>query len=168
MTTVTQKLKAEVLNVALIQDKKQLDMELAALKTKGKTMAARIHRAALSVLWHIDTYGDIRIADRLVDAVVAAKYSEHAIKSWLVSFGKLSYEDKKFSYDKTKTTNLIGAKEHPFWKFTPEAPAKPLDLQSVLDSIMRQIKKVKKAQEDGTEILHPELLEKLKVFDSIK
>ena len=168
MTTVTQKLKAEVLNVALIQDKKQLDLELAALKTKGKTMAARIHRAALSVLWHIDTYGDIRIADRLVDAVVAAKYSEHAIKSWLVSFGKLSYEDKKFSYDKTKTTNLVGAKEHPFWKFTPEAPAKPLDLQSVLDSIMRQIKKVKKAQEDGTEILHPELLEKLKVFDSIK
>ena len=166
--TVTQKLKAEVLNVALIQDKKQLDLELAALKTKGKTMAARIHRAALSVLWHIDTYGDIRIADRLVDAVVAAKYSEHAIKSWLVSFGKLSYEDKKFSYDKTKTTNLVGAKEHPFWKFTPEAPAKPLDLQSVLDSIMRQIKKVKKAQEDGTEILHPELLEKLKVFDSIK
>lgn len=168
MTTVTQKLKAEVLNVALIQDKKQLDLELAALKTKGKTMAARIHRAALSVLWHIDTYGDIRIADRLVDAVVAAKYSEHAIKSWLVSFGKLSYKDKKFSYDKTKTTNLVGAKEHPFWKFTPEAPAKPLDLQSVLDSIMRQIKKVKKAQEDGTEILHPELLEKLKVFESIK
>ena len=168
MTTVTQKLKAEVLNVALIQDKKQLDLELASLKTKGKTMAARIHRAALSVLWHIDTYGDIRIADRLVEAVVAAKYSEHAIKSWLVSFGKLSYEDKKFSYDKTKTTNLVGAKEHPFWKFTPEAPAKPLDLQSVLDSIMRQIKKVKKAQEDGTEILHPELLEKLKVFDSIK
>ena len=168
MANVTQKLKAEVLNVALIQDKKQLDLELAALKTKGKTMAARIHRAALSVLWHIDTYGDIRIADRLVDAVVAAKYSEHAIKSWLVSFGKLSYEDKKFSYDKTKTTNLVGAKEHPFWKFTPEAPAKPLDLQSVLDSIMRQIKKVKKAQEDGTEILHPELLEKLKVFDSIK
>ena len=168
MTTVTQKLKAEVLNIALIQDKKQLDMELAALKTRGKTMAARIHRAALSVLWHIDTYGDIRIADKLVSAVVAAKYSEHAIKSWLVSFGKLSYEDKKFSYDKTKTTNLIGAKEHPFWKFTPEAPAKPLDLQSVLDSIMRQIKKVKKAQEDGTEILHPELLEKLKVFDSIK
>ena len=168
MTTVTQKLKAEVLNVALIQDKKQLDLELAALKTKGKTMAARIHRAALSVLWHINTYGDIRIADRLVDAVVAAKYSEHAIKSWLVSFGKLSYEDKKFSYDKTKTTNLVGAKEHPFWKFTPEAPAKPLDLQSVLDSIMRQIKKVKKAQEDGTEILHPELLEKLKVFESIK
>ena len=168
MANVTQKLKAEVLNVALIQDKKQLDMELAALKTKGKTMAARIHRAALSVLWHIDTYGDIRVADKLVDVVVAAKYSEHAIKSWLVSFGKLSYEDKKFSYDKTKTTNLIGAKEHPFWKFTPEAPAKPLDLQSVLDSIMRQIKKVKKAQEDGTEILHPELLEKLKVFDSIK
>ena len=168
MTTVTQKLKAEVLNVALIQDKKQLDLELASLKTKGKTMAARIHRAALSVLWHIDTYGDIRIADRLVDAVVAAKYSEHAIKSWLVSFGKLSYEDKKFSYDKTKTTNLVGAKEHPFWKFTPEAPAKPLDLQSVLDSIMRQIKKVKKAQEEGTEILHPELLEKLRVFESIK
>ena len=168
MANVTQRLKAEVLNVALIQDKKQLDLELASLKTKGKTMAARIHRAALSVLWHIDTYGDIRIADRLVDAVVAAKYSEHAITSWLVSFGKLSYEDKKFSYDKTKTTNLVGAKEHPFWKFTPEAPAKPLDLQSVLDSIMRQIKKVKKAQEDGTEILHPELLEKLKVFDSIK
>ena len=168
MANVTQKLKAEVLNVALIQDKKQLDLELASLKTKGKTMAARIHRAALSVLWHIDTYGDIRIADRLVEAVVAAKYSEHAIKSWLVSFGKLSYEDKKFSYDKTKTTNLVGAKEHPFWKFTPEAPAKPLDLQSVLDSIMRQIKKVKKAQEDGTEILHPELLEKLKVFESIK
>ena len=168
MTTVTQKLKAEVLNVALIQDKKQLDLELASLKTKGKTMAARIHRAALSVLWHIDTYGDIRIADKLVDAVVAARYSDYAIKSWLVSFGKLSYEDKKFSYDKTKTTNLVGAKEHPFWKFTPEAPAKPLDLQSVLDSIMRQIKKVKKAREDGTEILHPELLEKLKVFDSIK
>ena len=168
MANVTQRLKAEVLNVALIQDKKQLDLELASLKTKGKTMAARIHRAALSVLWHIDTYGDIRIADRLVEAVVAAKYSEHAIKSWLVSFGKLSYEDKKFSYDKTKTTNLVGAKEHPFWKFTPEAPAKPLDLQSVLDSIMRQIKKVKKAQEEGTEILHPELLEKLRVFESIK
>ena len=165
MANATQKLKAEVLNVALIQDKKQLDLELAALKTKGKTMSARIHRAALSVLWHIDTYGDIRVADKLVDAVVAAKYGDYAIKSWLVSFGKLSYEDKKFSYDKTKTTNLVGAKEHPFWKFTPEAPAKPLDLQA---AIVNLLKRVKKAQDDGTEIVHPELLEKLKVFDSIK
>ena len=62
-------------------------------------------------------------------------------------------------------TNLVGAKEHPFWKFTPEAPAKPLDLQA---AIVNLLKRVKKAQEDGTEIVHPELLEKLKVFDSIK
>lgn len=165
MANVTQRLKAEVINMALIQDKKQLDLELAAIKTKSKSMAARIHRAAVSVLWHIDTYGDIRVADKLVDAVLAGKYSKHAITSWLVSFGKLDYIEGKFSFNRDKVTNLMQAKQEPFWKFAPEEPAKPLDLQA---AIINLLKRVKKAQADGTEIVHPELLEKLKVFSDIK
>jgi hypothetical protein len=145
----------------LITDTSALNKELFGLAKGGAKLAQRLHIAALSVLAHIEQHGDVRMAQKLVETVMSAKHSKHEIRSWIVSFGKVSEDEEgNLVFDRTKFTDLAGANEKPFWEFKPVAPQKAYDLQQAIKNL---IKKAKTEQAKGN-LEHAELLSALEVL----
>lgn len=150
-----------------------------AVSSSNKAAAA-FHEAGLFAVYQSIAHGNTTPALDLVQAMPKSQRREAMIK-WLEDLSWCRFKrDAKGNIEgiklhKAKTIQLELLDSHmekimsiPYYEYskdTPEAPAKPLDLQA---AIVHLLKRVKKAQEDGTEIVHPELLEKLNVFDSIK
>lgn len=119
---------------------------------------------ALEVLAHIEAHGDVTVANSLYLAIPkGAKAS--AMAQFLVAFGKLKVNDGDnakevpFLFDKSKSTDLAGAKETPWYEFQPDKPL--VELFDVQAAAVAFLKRLRKQAKEAQTVEHGALLDAL-------
>lgn len=145
---------------------KAIDAAMVALFASGQSFQKEAHAVALSVLQHVATHGDVRVASKLVNGMCAAmpELSRiNALRSWFEAFGPIAFNDEGVAvYIKGKPANVAKAAETPFWKFKPEEPYQAMD---VLKSVDQFIKRLTKDQKE-TKRNHGALVSQLEAIKS--
>ncbi|QIG68278.1 hypothetical protein EVB57_001 [Rhizobium phage RHph_Y1_20] len=118
---------------------------MAALKSiqkRGNTLQNDVHKAACSILEHIELHHDVTIVDKFVGALVnhlPASYRINAMRDWLVAFGPVKFENNKAVYVKDKPCDVAAALKEPFWTFSPEKPYVQVDINKMIDALMKKL-----------------------------
>lgn len=109
------------------------------IRVTGRKLDQMIQVAACSVIAHVDEHGDITLVNTLVDAMPNGS-RVNALRDFLGTFGKLSYDEakKEFAFDKTKKTDLVGAQNIMWTEFKPEQPYVAFDLAGLIASVLKK------------------------------
>jgi hypothetical protein len=144
----TKKVKTPAIAVAYV-GVKAIDTAIAALFASGQSFQKEAHAVAVSVLAHVGKHGDVRVAGKLVNSLIASMPEisrVNALRSWLEAFGPIAFDEAGVAmYVKGKATQIGKAAETPFWKFAPEVPYQAMD---VLKSVDQYIKRLQKDQKE--------------------
>lgn len=138
--------------------------DIANWGTRGTKWVKDGQNLALEVLGHVEAHGDVTVANSLYLAIPkGAKAS--AMAQFLVAFGKLKVNDGDnakevpFLFDKSRTTDLAGAKETPWYEFQPEKPL--VELFDVQAAAVAFLKRLRKQAKDARTVEHGALLDAL-------
>lgn len=155
MTTVTKTPAVKVIDKAA-----EVTKLIDSIESRGKKLAADIHRAAVSCLYHADKHGDVTLMQRLLVAVPDFS-RRNALIAWAVKFGKFapSEDGKSVVYLKHGETDIEGGAAVPFWDFKPEQPFTQFDLGAELAKL---VKRAEKAAKDERNNLPAEEFRKLR------
>ena len=145
----------------LIKDAKKLDAAIKSIGVRGANLDNSIQLAACSVLLHVDTHGDVTMADRLVNAMPKGA-RKLALVEFLMAYGKLTVAgnlkqaDKDagrvFAYAKDKVTDVDAAMAKPWHEFRKEkAVADAFDVQAQVKAL---IGRLQAAATSGKTIAH--------------
>ncbi|MBR0847426.1 hypothetical protein JQ543_06710 [Bradyrhizobium diazoefficiens] len=75
---------------------------------------AEIHRAACSVLVHVGKHNDVRVATWLVEAIPPVY--RKSVQDWFESFGPITFDGGKASFNPMNPIRLGNAIDAPFWR----------------------------------------------------
>lgn len=160
MTTTT---KAKT--PALLVGTDAIGKAIAGITKRGAKLDADIQHCALSILAHVDQHGNITLVNQLYLGMPKGS-RKAALTEWLLKFGKVQAntgDDKKtvpFLFDKTRTTNLDGAIESPWYDFKPDpVPDVSFDYYAMLMAVMA---KGEKAASKGVEVKGLEFAQRIK------
>jgi hypothetical protein len=128
---------------------KAIDAAMVALFASGQSFQKEAQSVALSVLQHVATHGDVRVASKLVNGMINAmpELSRiNALRAWFEAFGPIAFDEAGVAmYVKGKAADVSKAAATPFWKFKPEEPYQAMD---VLKSVEQYIKRLQKDQKE--------------------
>lgn len=119
---------------------------------------------ALEVLAHIEAHGDVTVAATLFLSIPKGAKAT-AMAQFLVAFGKLRINDGDnakevpFLFDKSKSTDLSGAKETPWYEFQPDKPL--VELFDVQAAAVAFLKRLRKQAAEAKTVEHGKLLDAL-------
>ena len=152
MTTLTAQTTAMTLTAPAVRFTGKADIEYAIqiIKAKGEQFDLAVQEVQLSVLHHADLHGDITLFEGLFNALPKGSrrnaLAEHAVK-----YGKIlinmdadpkKRKAKPFLYDKSKTTDLVGAQAEPWFEMSPEKPVDmAFDFQAQLLALLKKADK---------------------------
>lgn len=131
--------------VKVITGSKAIMAEIRSFGEDARTMQYRLHVLACSVLAHVGRNGDKRpVAAMLAefDRQVPDMVKQNALRSWLETFGKITFTDGVPGYDGSKTQRLGEAMEKPFWKFKSVEGVKyvPLKIDAFIESNCKKLR----------------------------
>lgn len=120
-----------------------LNKEIAAIKTAGAKLDARIQIAAVAVLEHFAQYHDNGLVNRLYHAMPAGS-RKSALTSWLLTHcavsantDKATKQEQPFVYDRTKKTDPEAGEADPWYSHKPDkAPDEVFDLQKAVRALL--------------------------------
>lgn len=141
----------------LLEGEGAISKAIASITTRGKKLDADIQHCALSILAHVEAHGNVTLVNDLYNGMPKGS-RKAALTEWLLKFGKVvantdpaSKKLKPFLHDKTRTTNLVGAVETPWFEFKPDvAPDVSFDYYAMLMAVMAKGEKA--AGRNGVEI----------------
>ena len=143
----------------------QIDKQIALITKAGAKLDAFIQGTAVDVLEHYSEHSDTKLVNRLYLGMPKGA-RKAALTEWLLKFGKVQAntgDDKKtvpFLFDKTRTTNLDGAIESPWYDFKPDpVPDVSFDYYAMLMAVMA---KGEKAASKGVEVKGLEFAQRIK------
>jgi hypothetical protein len=130
--------------------KKDIEFAIGVIKVRGEEFDQAVQQVQLSVLHHADLHGDITLFEGLFNALPKGSrrnaLAEHAVK-----YGKIlinldadpkKRKAKPFLFDKTKTTDLVGAQAEPWFEMSPEKPVDmAFDFQAQLLALLKKADK---------------------------
>lgn len=144
----------------LIEDAGKIAVAIVGIGKAGLKLDNEIQLVGLSVLNHAEKHGDVTLINKLYLALPRGA-RKAAMTQWLVAFGKVAAntgDNKKeapFVYDKTKTTDLAGASQTPWFDFAPDkAPDACFDIAAAVAALLKRASK-------ADSVSDPELLAKL-------
>ena len=110
----------------LILDSKEIGKFITQIGVSGKKLDNDIQLASLSIINHVESCGNITLANRLITNMPKGS-RVNAVISHMVKNGKMKFDDKtkKITYNKNGKTDLQGAKDLPWYTEKPEAPFNP-------------------------------------------
>lgn len=123
---------------ALFKADASLDKAIASIKVRGVKLQNDVHIAACSVLRHLGEHNDLRLVERLFDALPKS-YRTNALRDWFVAYGPVQFEKNKAVYVKGKEVELTKAMADPFWLFSEEAEYVPVDVLAMLNSTIKKL-----------------------------
>lgn len=131
--------------VKVITGSKAIMAEIRSFGEDARTMQYRLHVLACSVLAHVGRNGDKRpVAAMLAefDRQVPDMVKQNALRSWLETFGKITFTDGVPGYDGSKTQRLGEAMEKPFWKFKSVEGVKyvPIKIDTFIESNIKKLR----------------------------
>lgn len=138
-----------------LKDVKAIERETAVFKLNAKTLQGQSHLIACSILKVWAETGNVAHAVRLTNDLLEAMPDmtrSNAMKAWFETFAGFVWDvkEKVFKYHKERTTidvaSVQSAVREPWWQFKPEAPYKPIDIDALMESL---IKRAEKRREDG-------------------
>lgn len=116
---------------------------IASIKVRGVKLQNDVHIACCAVLQHLIEHKDIRVVQKLMDALPAS-YRTNAVRDWFTAFGPVAWEKNKavfnrqFNMDEAEQSFRQGVLD-PFWLFSPEKPYVQLDLDKALASLVSKL-----------------------------
>ncbi|MCS3896119.1 hypothetical protein M2171_005252 [Bradyrhizobium japonicum USDA 38] len=113
--------------------------DIAALDATSKAL---VHDCAVRVLDHFGTHNDARIPQRLLEAVDGT--TKTSLASWFAEFSSLriSDEDGKLIFDRSRAHRPGAAIQTPYWKLAKStSPRRPFDFADDLTVFLRRSKK---------------------------
>lgn len=125
-----------------------LNKEIAAIKTAGAKLDARIQTAAVAVLEHFAQHHDNGLVNRLYHAMPAGS-RKAALASWLLTHcavsantDKATKQEQPFVYDRTKKTDPEAGEADPWYSHKPDkAPDEVFDLQKAVRALLAKASK---------------------------
>lgn len=152
----------------LIKGTDAITKAINSIETRGKKLDQDIQIAACSIIGHIDEHGDVTLANTLINAMPKGS-RVNALLDFINTFGKVSYDEaeKAFTFNRDKKTDLVGAVGIMWTEFKPEAPYKPLDLQIMLQQLLKKANERSTVATDQDNI-DPKLLAKLNALVTVE
>lgn len=124
---------------------KAIDAAMVALFASGQSFQKEAQSVALSVLQHVATHGDVRVASKLVNGMLNAmpELSRiNALRAWFEAFGPIAFDAEGIAtYVKGKPADVAKAAATPFWKFSPEVPYQAMDVLKSVDQFIKRLQK---------------------------
>ena len=127
-----------------------LNKEIAAIKTAGAKLDARIQTAAVGVLEHFAEHKDNGLVNRLYHAMPAGS-RKSALTSWLLAHcavsantDKATKQEQPFVYDRNKKTDPEAGEADPWYTHKiDKAPDEVFDLQKAVRALLAKAEKAK-------------------------
>jgi hypothetical protein len=145
-----------IVKVIIMRTTKQLLSAIGTFGTKGTKVKEQAHALGMEVLEHINTHGDVTVADAWLTAIKQSGMKVQAAKAWLALFGKVksgSVGEFQIAYAKHKETNLEGADSQPFYDIDSEKKAKQVINEFDADKALAALlKRIQSARADGKTI----------------
>lgn len=152
--------------IKLITDQVELAKEIKSLAGRAKKLDADFQVAALSAVSIFEQHGNVFYINALYKAL--GKGARHeAMTAWLLQFGGVSANEGEnkaetpFVKDKNKSVNMTGAQAMPWYNMKPSK--KP---DEVVDLLKLTLAVIKKAQGEGKQVQHAEMLTELQQLAS--
>jgi hypothetical protein len=125
----------------LITDADAMKKACKSIHTRGQSLQRDVHIMACSVLRHIQQHGDVRMIATLAPLMSALpeSYRTNALRDWFSAYGPVAWANNAPVYVKGGETKLGAAMLDPFWKFKPEAPYVPVDVQKLIASTIKKL-----------------------------
>jgi hypothetical protein len=117
---------------------------LKSIQNRGRTLQNDVHKAACSILEHIELHHDVTVVDKFIGTLInhlPKSYRINAMRDWLTAFGPVKFENNKPIYVKGKPVDMAQALAEPFWKFSPEMPYQPVDIAKMIDGLIKKLDK---------------------------
>lgn len=135
---------------------------IATVHATGKQLEKLAHETALAILQHVETYGEVSLANKLVEALPDMS-RRNSLKQWFMEYGKMTYSMKKkqLVFKKDFVTDIPGGTATPFWKLVKEEEFKPFDLTKKVESLLKAAENAE-AEADERNKIDPTLLARLK------
>ena len=136
----------------------QLNKNLRSIKLRGKNLDILIQSTAIGGIVHAMEHGNNTPLTNLVNVMPKSGRKQALIK-YLVDHTPYNWNNEKEKFTKPKNPKrqfmLEEAKEVPFWEYTVEKEPTAIDVNKVLESL---IKRVSKAQDEGREVKNVDTL----------
>lgn len=140
------------MKVTLITDLGRLDKAIRMIAKRGEQLDTMIHTAALSAALAVEKHGNIHYVNALYKACPrGARHS--ALTLWLTTYAGVSANtgkdkaDKPFTVDKSKTVDVEGGMEFPWFTLKPSPdPADVVDIAKLLRAVIRKARNPKPGQ----------------------
>ena len=117
-----------------------INKAIASISNRGKRFDRDVQQAALSVINHAEQHGDVTLATSLVNALPKGSRS-NALKAYLETFGKMTWDKDAFRHQSGKKTDMDGAKAIMWTEFKPEPAYKPTDLPLSLTRLLAKVER---------------------------
>jgi len=154
----------------ILDNKHGIEAAISDVKHRGAALDADVQSIGIAILQHVDKHGEVSLCCKLVTDLVEALSKgqrKDSLVTWFITFGKVSLNTDKSSnkvrplvFDKTKTTDLEGAAETPW--YAAKKAADPFAVFDVKKELNRLLARMKKADTDGRSIENAELAAKVK------
>lgn len=150
------------IKTTLIVGTAALTKECALVKTASAKLDQRIQVLGMSVLAHVAEHHNITLFNDLLDSM-GKGHRKTAMVDWALKFGTVSQnvdkegkvdKEQPFKWDKSKTLNLVGAEEMPWFECKPEKLDEVLDFGKLLAALIKKASKPDaKLSEGSAELL---------------
>jgi hypothetical protein len=117
-----------------------IDKAILSLHKRGQALQNEMHKIALSVLSHVNEHKDVRVVAKMLSAMPEVSRT-NALRAWFENFGPVVFGEKDAVMHRPKNVNMQAAAEMPFWKFQPEAPYQPIDVEAKLAALIKALTK---------------------------
>lgn len=117
---------------------------LKSIQNRGRSLQNDVHKAACSVLEHIELHHDVTMIDKFIGTLInhlPKSYRINAMRDWLTAYGPVKFENNKPVYVKDKPCDVAEALRNPFWLFSPEAEYKPMDVTAAINALLKKLDK---------------------------
>lgn len=151
-----------------------IDAAIESILKRGKSLQNDIHKASCSILRQWFDSGNVATAVRQTNKLVGAMPDmarSNALKAWFESFAGFVWnkDEKHFVYrpDATKIAEerVKAAIAEPFWAFSPEPDYKPMNIDAMIEAIVKKARQRRqKGLKEGVDYV-PE--EKLKALEAL-
>jgi len=137
----------------------KLTEALKTIRSNGKKYYNKVQKTLIMVIEHASKHGDYENVTRLYKALGGGTRKE-AFVVYVKAFTPLNFDKdnqkfKKAGKKSKRTWMVTEAKQVNFWDFTVEAEVKALDIEKLLESI---VKRNDKATTEGREVKNIELI----------
>lgn len=125
----------------------EIDTAILKVADSAKSLQQKIHNLAISTLkiWHDS--GDFETAIKRLNALQqASPYHANAFSKWIeFSIPEIQWSKENKSWfihkdnGKLKGKAFMAARDLPFWKVKPASEPKPIDLNALLETLIKRV-----------------------------